>query len=229
MFGQVCRTVAAVVFLGMSAGVAGADMVISQSNNPTAALGEGLGQLVSAERSAISTMSGNHLKKLVERPRSGAAREKRFDPSWLAAQPRPSGGAQWECLAEALYFEARGESLEGIFAVAEVILNRVDVSAYPNTVCGVINQGTGERYRCQFSYNCDGRAETITEPGAYERVAKVARLMLDGMPRDLTDGATYYHTKAVSPRWSKVFDRTVTIDAHHFYRNPVYASASRVE
>ena len=149
----------------------------------------------------------------------------RLSRTWIDSQPEATGGSEWACLAEALYFEARGESLRGIYGVAEVILNRVDSTVYPDTVCAVVNQGTGERYRCQFTYTCDGRAEIITEPRAYARVGKVARIMLDGGERDLTGGALYYHTKAVSPRWSKVFDRTVTIDDHHFYVNPVHTSA----
>ena len=222
MLGQGCRAIAAVILLISAGGAASADMVISKSNNPTAELGESLTQLVTAERQAMSGMPGKQLKSLVEPPAAMAAQVARFNPAWVDAQPVAKGGSEWACLAEALYFEARGESLRGIFAVAEVILNRVDTARYPDTVCGVINQGTGERYRCQFSYNCDGRAETITEPRAYERVGKVARMMLDGMPRTLTNGATYYHTKAVRPNWSRVFDRTATIDDHHFYVNPVH-------
>lgn len=226
MFGIAGRAIAASLFL-FAAGTASADdLVISQSNNPTAALGESLAQMVSAERRIVSQLPGNRLKSLIETPEGDVA-STRFRRAWIDAQPVATGGREWACLAEALYFEARGESLEGIFAVAEVILNRVDAARYPDTVCGVINQGTesGQRYRCQFSYNCDGRAEVINEPRAYERVGKVARMMLDGMPRTLTGGATYYHTRAVSPRWSKVFDRTVTIDDHHFYVNPVYVNA----
>ena len=127
------------------------------------------------------------------------------------------GGAEWECLTEALYFEARGETVAGIFAVAEVILNRVDSSRFPSTVCGVVRQGTGRKYQCQFSYLCDGRGEVVREPHAYRAVGKVARVMLDGAPRALTGGAQFYHTRQVSPRWSRVFDRTTTIGAHHFY------------
>lgn len=226
MIGIPVRAAVAGILLFASGFGAAADVVISSSNNPTAELGESLSRLVSVERQAISRMPGNRLKELVETPSGRDVSELRFRRDWIDAQPAATGGSEWSCLAEALYFEARGESLEGIFAVAEVILNRVDAARYPDSVCGVINQGTGERYRCQFSYNCDGKAETITEPRAYERVGKVARLMLNGMERTLTGGATYYHTKAVSPRWSRVFDRTVTIDDHHFYVNPVYASAS---
>ena len=140
-----------------------------------------------------------------------------YTRSYLDGLAPAKGGDEWACLTEALYFEARGETVEGIFAVAEVILNRVDSSRFPPSVCAVVRQGTGRKYQCQFSYRCDGHAEVVREPHAYRKVAKVARLMLDGAPRLLTNGAQFYHTRAVSPRWSRVFDRTTTIGAHHFY------------
>lgn len=141
-----------------------------------------------------------------------------YNREWIDAQPVVKGGDQWACLAEALYFEARGESVKGQFAVAEVILNRVDSPQFPDSVCAVINQGTGRKYACQFTYTCDGHKEIINEPRAFQRVGKVAKLMVNGAPRQLTDGATYYHTRAVSPRWSRKFDRTTSIGEHHFYR-----------
>ena len=144
-----------------------------------------------------------------------------YDRAYLAALPAAEGGAQWECLAEALYFEARGESVRGMFAVGEVILNRVDSGAYPDTLCDVINQGTGRKYACQFTYTCDGRAETIGEPQSWDRVGKVARMLIDGTPRALTGGATHYHTKAVSPSWAQRFRRTAAIGSHYFYRQPI--------
>ncbi|MBO9474938.1 cell wall hydrolase [Shimia sp. R10_1] len=133
---------------------------------------------------------------------------------------------QWQCMAEALYFEARGESVKGQFAVAEVILNRAAHSAFPESVCGVINQGTasGRKYQCQFTYNCDGLSDKIREHSAYERVGKVADLLLNGAPKELTAGATHYHTKAVNPRWARVYERTTTIGVHHFYRMPTRLS-----
>ena len=135
-------------------------------------------------------------------------------------------GASWRCLTEAIYFEARGESTRGQFAVAEVILNRVDSRVYPDTVCGVVTQGTGRKYACQFTYTCDGHSEKINEPKAYERVAKVARVMLDGGERALTSGATHYHTKAVNPRWARKFPRTASIGQHLFYRMPTRVSSN---
>ena len=88
----------------------------------------------------------------------------------------------------------------------------------------MINQGTGRKFACQFTYTCDGLAEVIREPKAYEMVGKVAKMVINGMPRKLTDGATHYHTKSVRPRWSRVFERTVTIGSHHFYKEPLRVS-----
>ncbi|OUD10408.1 cell wall hydrolase [Marivivens niveibacter] len=149
-----------------------------------------------------------------------------YDREKIAAMPEATGGSQWECLAEALYFEARGESVRGMFAVGEVILNRVDSARFPDTVCDVVNQGTGRRYACQFTYTCDGHAEVISEPRAWERVGKIARLLIDGAPRELTNGATHYHTRAVNPSWARVFTRTAAIDSHLFYRQPVRTASN---
>nr|WP_246100848.1 cell wall hydrolase [Palleronia caenipelagi] len=152
-------------------------------------------------------------------PRPARAPRIQYSRDFLAGLPKASGGAEWQCLAEALYFEARGEKVKGVFAVAEVILNRVDSRKYPNSVCGVVNQGTGRKYACQFSYTCDGIPDRVSEPKAWARMGKIARLMLDGAPRHLTNGAMFYHTKAVSPSWSRKFQRTATIGAHYFYSN----------
>lgn len=136
---------------------------------------------------------------------------------WLMARPKPTGDEQWQCLTEALYFEARGESLNGQIAVAEVILNRVDSPLYPRTVCGVVKQRGGGG--CQFSYVCNGKSR-MRERGAADLAGRIARAMLDGAPRMLTDGATHFHTRAVKPSWSKRFARTAAIGAHLFYRQP---------
>lgn len=115
-----------------------------------------------------------------------------------------------QCLSEALYFEARGEGVQGQKAVAEVIMNRVDHPRFPKTVCGVVNQ------RGQFTYNKSGR---IREKGTYARVHKIAQAALSGAPRTLTNGATYFHTRAVKPSWTRRFERTTRIGAHIFYRS----------
>ncbi len=195
-----------------------ADVTLSASNNPTVTLNERLGALFGAERAVLTSFGSDDLDRLIRVPTAIPGKTKVPSEAQLAASPVASGGKNWSCLTEALYFEARGEKLEGVIGVAEVILNRTDGSRYPDTICAVVNQGTGERHRCQFSYTCDGRPETIGEQKAYERVGRVARMMMDGAPRILTDGATHYHTKSVSPRWSRVFERTATIGYHHLYR-----------
>ena len=193
------------------------------ANDPTAAHDARLTALLDGERKGLQAISLQRLRKLAGVPdgrRNGEApTDLAYTTDWLDAQPTATGGDALSCLSEALYFEARGETVKGQFAVAEVILNRVDSNLYPNTVCGVINQGTGKRYQCQFTYTCDGHAEVIHEERAYARVAKVARAMLDGAPRDLTDGATHYHTTAVRPRWSRTYTKTASIGVHVFYRH----------
>ncbi len=139
------------------------------------------------------------------------------DARTLNALPAATGGPQWRCLSEALYFEARGETVKGQIAVAEVILNRVSSSRFPDTVCGVIRQGTGRKFACQFTYTCDGRPEHVGEPAAFTRVGKIARMMLNGAPRNLAGGATFYHTTAVNPRWASKFRRTARHGVHLFY------------
>lgn len=144
----------------------------------------------------------------------------------VAAAPAPSGGPEWQCLTEALYFEARGETLKGMFAVAEVILNRRDSGNYPHSVCGVVHQGTGAQYACQFTYTCDGRSDVVREQGAWNVVGRVASVMLGGAPRNLTGGATFYHTRGVNPSWSARFTRTAAIGAHLFYRQPTRTASN---
>lgn len=196
--------------LGMVSGTGAAQ---AQTANALLAI-ENAGLARVPEASITSALAPrNSLRPVAAGPRIN------FSPEWLAAQPAAKGGAEWKCLSEALYFEARGESPQGLAAVAEVILNRVDSSRFPNSVCAVINQGTGKKYQCQFTYTCDGQPERIHEPKAWAKVGKVARAMLDGAPRQLTGGATHYHTTAVKPRWSRVYTHTTTVGVHKFYRH----------
>ena len=205
------------------------NVTASSSTDPTARIDSRITALMGEEKKQLDKLGAARLQKVakrveapVEEPHEDHEKVTRvsYTRDFLAKQPKAKGGADLKCLSEALYFEARGESVKGQFAVAEVILNRVDSARYPDTVCGVIKQGTGRKFACQFTYTCDGRAEVIRERRAYERVAKVARLMLDGAPRILTDGATYYHTTAVNPRWARALKRTAAIGVHRFYRQP---------
>lgn len=174
-------------------------------------------KLARVETQGLASVGSKRLKSMIS-PSNESAGSVQFSRSWLDSQPKASGTSEWRCLAEALYFEARGETVKGQFAVAEVIKNRVRSARFPGSFCAVINQGTGKKYGCQFTYTCDGHAEVIGEPGSFARVAKVARATLDGGVPVLTDGATHYHTTAVNPRWASVYNRTARIGVHLFYR-----------
>ncbi|WP_371224377.1 cell wall hydrolase [Roseovarius sp. 2305UL8-3] len=179
-------------------------------------------KLVDQESRALKALSAEKRSALFQRPET----EVNYSRDWLVNNSVAKGDAQWRCLAEALYFEARGESLKGQFAVAEVIMNRVDSNNYPDSVCGVIHQGTGRKYQCQFTYTCDGHKEVIAEPRAFDQVGRVANLMVNGGERSLTKGATHYHTKSVNPRWARTYPRTATIGYHHFYRQSYRVSSN---
>ena len=144
----------------------------------------------------------------------------RFSFDTIDILPKPKLTSEMKCLAEAIYFEARGEALEGQYAVGEVIINRVLSKDFPNSVCGVISEGASRLNACQFSYNCDGKLETITEQKIYERILKLSQMLLEPSARFLTGGATFYHSKLVSPSWSKKFIKTNEIGNHVFYRLP---------
>lgn len=180
--------------------------------------------LAEIEAKGLRSVGSARLESMIAS--STAAGDVEFTRSWVAEEPLATGGDQWRCLSEALYFEARGETVKGQFAVAEVIMNRVNSARFPGSLCSVINQGTGKKYQCQFTYTCDGYAEVISEPAAFAQVGKVARAMLDGRVPALTKGATHYHTTAVNPRWSRVFTRTAQIGVHMFYRDGVRTASN---
>jgi len=132
---------------------------------------------------------------------------------------------QWQidqayCLAQNVYFEARNQPLAGQMAVISVTINRVNDKRFPNSICGVISEGSGRRNACQFSYNCDGKLEIIIEKDIYNRILKLSRLLLEPSARVLTDGATFFHAKAVNPSWAKKFKKTKEIGQHIFYKTP---------
>ncbi|WP_136637102.1 cell wall hydrolase [Pseudooceanicola onchidii] len=189
--------------------------------------------IATAEKTGLDAVGSIKLAALLDteairdvRPQARKGLKIEYSKKFLASLPKPKLSDQAACLAEALYFEARGESVKGQFAVAEVIMNRVDSAIFPNSICGVIHQGTGRKYACQFTYTCDGNPEVIREKAAYSRVAKVADLMARGGPRGLTQGATYYHTHGVAPKWSRKFARTASIGVHYFYRRNTRLSSN---
>lgn len=143
------------------------------------------------------------------------------DHSWLT-NPLPAGvfsAPEQKCLAEAIYFEARGESLEGQAAVAQVVLNRVRNPTYPGTVCGVVYQNKHLRNRCQFSFACDGIPDRVTEPGHYRKAQDIAMAVTAGkifLPE--VGSSTHYYATYVSPGWARAMTRMTKIGQHIFYR-----------
>lgn len=127
-----------------------------------------------------------------------------------------------ECLAQAIYFEARGEPLDGQRAVARVILNRVDSAYYPDSVCGVVFQNEHMRDACQFSFACDGLPERIAEPRAYDKAKRIASdtLRCDSTCRQASGPvgrSTHYHADWVEPWWADKLQRTGKVGSHIFY------------
>jgi spore germination cell wall hydrolase CwlJ-like protein len=124
-----------------------------------------------------------------------------------------------KCLANAVYFEARGEPLRGQMAVAQVVINRVFSGYYPGNVCGVVYQNAHRRLRCQFTFACDGIRERINEPDAWERAKRIARDALDGsFWLNDVGKATHYHARWVHPWWVREMHRLDRIGVHTFYR-----------
>ncbi|MEC7763976.1 MAG: cell wall hydrolase [Pseudomonadota bacterium] len=153
------------------------------------------------------------------RPQDRPAELKELDVIFSSKGGAPEeDDPEWTCLTEAIYFEARGEGFQGQVGVAEVILNRVDDDRWPDTICGVVNQGTGEKYRCQFSYTCDGLPDTVDDQLSWDRAGRYAAAMMEDGPRIFTGGATFYHADYVDPYWAKEFVRTANIGVHRFYR-----------
>ena len=185
------------------------------------AVGAQVARLLVLERDGMNKVAAQHVSRLSGPSNEVAAQTVRYDRSWLASVDVGDLSSESNCLATALYHEARGESIEGQFAVAEVILNRVDSPVFPNSVCGVVNQGAAAavRGRCQFSFACDGNPLTMHEAEARRIAQRIAVVMTNGAPRSLTRGATHFHTTQVSPRWARVFERLTRIGAHIFYRD----------
>ena len=123
------------------------------------------------------------------------------------------------CMALNVYHESRSENLKGQVAVANVTLNRVADSKWPNDVCSVVEQGyTKGKPNCQFSWYCDGKSDTPTDTVSWARAVLVANDVMMGYIPDITEGATHYHAKYVNPYWSKSFTKTVEIGSHVFYK-----------
>jgi len=124
-----------------------------------------------------------------------------------------------KCLANAVYFESRGEPVRGQIAVAQVVMNRVFSPFYPKTVCDVVYQNADRHNACQFTFACDGVPDVVTEPDAWERAKRIARDTLDGklwLPE--VAKSTHYHAYWVHPSWVAEMKKMYRLGVHTFYR-----------
>jgi hypothetical protein len=125
-----------------------------------------------------------------------------------------------KCLADAVYFEARGEVRKGQEAVAQVVMNRVFSGYYPHDVCGVVYQNAHRHLACQFTFACEGKdLSRIDEPDMWEQAKSIAKDTLDGKIWLAEVGhATHYHAYWVHPSWVHEMTRLFKLGVHTFYR-----------
>jgi spore germination cell wall hydrolase CwlJ-like protein len=132
-----------------------------------------------------------------------------------------------KCLAEAVYFEARGEAVRGQIAVAQVVLNRAFSGFYPSTVCAVVYQNKHRHLACQFTFACDNVADVVREPDMWDRARKIAKAMLDGqlwLPE--VAKSTHYHAYWVRPSWVHEMKKMYKYGVHTFYRPRAWGDGS---
>ncbi len=125
-----------------------------------------------------------------------------------------------DCLAEAIYYEARSENVKGQMAVAEVVMNRVKDPRFPKTVCAVVYQGRYRDTGCQFTFTCDGSLNNPPQGESWDRARAIALHVVMGLNTPITNKATHYHTDYVNPYWKAGLVETAEIGTHIFYRFP---------
>ncbi len=163
-----------------------------------------------ADANGESVASKGEVTGAGHRPKSPAERLGLVGPARTKAE---------KCLADAVYFEARGEPVRGQMAVAQVVMNRVFSGYYPGDVCGVVYQNANRHLACQFTFACDGIPERVTEPDAWARAKEIARDTLDGKIWVPDVGkATHYHAYWVHPRWVHEMKKMLKLGVHTFYR-----------
>ena len=172
---------------------------------------------------AVSTVSAH----LILKPTLAAETVALVDPSPVTMVRdivnRPTYQAylrEKNCLATAIYFEARGESAVGQRAVAEVVLARTRAEGRPHTVCGVVYEGSNRRTGCQFSFTCDGVPDRVRDFGSWRQAQRIAANVMrtGGKENPVAGGATFYHADYVNPGWASRMVKVAEIGTHIFYR-----------
>jgi spore germination cell wall hydrolase CwlJ-like protein len=175
------------------------------------------------QETAMASAFAAVLRPTLIKPKGGIVRIRlaKGDHKW-ADDPLPKysySKRERQCLANGVYFEARGEPSKGQQGVAQVILNRVRNPAYPNTICGVVYQNKRKRNACQFSFACDGIRDRINSAKHWRKSVKVANDAIDGRFWLRSVGsASHYHADYVWPRWRRKMRKMTKIGRHIFYR-----------
>jgi len=152
------------------------------------------------------------------RDAAAIARVASFDPRHVEKAERTE--SDFECLSEAIYYEARSENEWGQLAVAEVVMNRVRDHRYPDNVCDVVFQGSERTTGCQFSFTCDGSMRHKPTGDAWREAQTIAMHVLLELNEQITGEATHYHTDYVDPVWNASLIKTKVYGTHIFYRFP---------
>lgn len=171
------------------------------------------------EKKVVLAPPPSKVEQVMKMKRTAKAERKPKDPETqkVIAQRRIQL-AEENCLARAVYFEARSESELGQLAVAKVILNRVKDPEYPKSICGVVYQGSGRRNSCQFSFACDGLPDDVRSAAAWSNAKRIAQKAIGGDEQVAAIGtATNYHADYVKPKWAKNMKRLIKIGHHVFY------------
>ncbi|WP_084395872.1 cell wall hydrolase [Henriciella aquimarina] len=154
----------------------------------------------------------------LERDAAVLAGMKSFEPTHLVKAEDMD--RQMQCVAEAVYYEARSETTSGQLAVAEVIMNRIKDHRYPNSACGVVYQGATRTTGCQFTFTCDGALGRKPHGIRWDRAKTIAAHVMLNLEEPRTGGATHYHATYVNPVWNAGLIKTSKIGTHIFYRFP---------
>jgi spore germination cell wall hydrolase CwlJ-like protein len=140
-------------------------------------------------------------------------------PDYAALIDPKDSTRQMQCLAEAIYFEARSEPEDGQAAVAQVVLNRVRSGIFPANVCGVVYQDRNRPFACQFSFACEGKSLRVEEPGPWAVAVRIAKEVAGGVNYNpQVADAVNYHANYVMPYWAHTLQRVDRIGHHIFYR-----------
>jgi spore germination cell wall hydrolase CwlJ-like protein len=180
--------------------------------------------LATASAAVGSAMTYRPSTDITHRAAALAAPPKPAPMQVIAAGPGPDSIsadllAEHRCLAEVLYYEARGEGRQGQQAIAEVVFHRMNTGNYGHSICAVVYEGAGHP-GCQFTFTCNGDLAKAKEEAAWRESEALAAEILTGEAplHNATAGATNFHAVTVTPEWADTMKQTTQIGNHVFYR-----------